>query len=37
MSGVKKELKIAVPVYLSLGAVSLILLAVFKLAQWGVP
>lgn len=36
MSGVKKELKIAVPVYLFFGSVSLVLLIVFKLAQWRV-
>jgi hypothetical protein len=36
MSGVRKELKIAVPVYLFFGSVSLVLLIVFKLAQWKV-
>ena len=35
MSGVKKELRIAIPAYLFSGAVSLVLLSVFKLAQWG--
>jgi hypothetical protein len=36
MSGVKKELKVAVPLYIALGAVSAVLLIVFKLNQWGV-
>jgi hypothetical protein len=36
MSGVKKELKIGVPVYITGAAASLILLVVFKLIQWGV-
>jgi hypothetical protein len=36
MSGVKKELKIAIPLYISGGAVSLILLLVHKLVQWRV-
>lgn len=36
MSGVKKELKIAIPVYLTSLAVSLILLVGFKLKVWGV-
>jgi acetyl-CoA decarbonylase/synthase complex subunit gamma len=34
MSGVKKELKYAIPVYLSSAAVSVLLLIVFKLGQW---
>ncbi len=34
MSGVKKELKVAIPVYLSFGALSLVLLLAFKLIQW---
>jgi hypothetical protein len=34
MSGVKKELKYAIPVYLSSAAVSALLLIVFKLGQW---
>jgi hypothetical protein len=36
MSGVKKELKIGIPVYLFFTAVSVILLAVYKLGEWGV-
>ncbi|MDI6745306.1 MAG: mercury methylation corrinoid protein HgcA [Thermodesulfovibrionales bacterium] len=34
MSGVKKELKIGVPVYLTATALSLLLLIVYKLFQW---
>lgn len=34
MSGVKKELKMAVPLYIVSAAVSLILLLVFKLGEW---
>lgn len=34
MSGVKKELKIAIPVYLISGSVSLVLLVAHKLMQW---
>jgi CO dehydrogenase/acetyl-CoA synthase delta subunit len=36
MSGVKKELKIAIPVYMFGAAVSLILLLVYKLGEWRV-
>ncbi len=36
MSGVKKELKIGIPIYVFSAAVSVILLAVFKLTQWRV-
>ena len=36
MSGVKKELKTAIPVYLLFGAVSAILIIAFKLTQWRV-
>ncbi len=36
MSGVKKELKIAIPLYISGAAVSLILLLVYKLGEWRV-
>ncbi|HMK59751.1 MAG TPA: mercury methylation corrinoid protein HgcA [Dissulfurispiraceae bacterium] len=36
MSGVKKELKIAVPIYLSAGTVSVVLLMLFKLYAWNV-
>ncbi len=36
MSGVKKELRIALPAYVFSGVVSLILLALFKLSQWGI-
>jgi hypothetical protein len=34
MSGVKKELKIAIPLYVSGAVVSLILLVVYKLSEW---
>ncbi|HBR21248.1 MAG TPA: acetyl-CoA synthase subunit gamma [Nitrospiraceae bacterium] len=34
MSGVKKELKIAVPVYLTATALSLLILIIYKLFQW---
>ncbi len=36
MSGVKKELKIAIPLYISGAVVSLILLIVYKLGEWRV-
>ena len=36
MSGVKKELKIGVPVYLTATALSLLMLIIYKLAQWKV-
>lgn len=36
MSGVKKELKIGIPVYFFITAASLVLLAAFKLTQWRV-
>ena len=36
MTGVKKELRIAIPVYLLGVAASVVILAVFKLGQWGV-
>lgn len=36
MSGVKRELKISIPLYISGTAVSLILLIVYKFAQWRV-
>ncbi len=35
MSGVKKELRIAIPAYLFSGGVSLVLLSIFTLARWG--
>jgi hypothetical protein len=35
MSGVKKELKIGIPVYICLAAISLALMTVFKLKEWG--
>ena len=34
MSGVKKELKIGVPVYLTATALSLLILIIYKLSQW---
>ena len=36
MSGVKKELKIGIPIYGTATAVSLVLLVVYKLKEWGV-
>jgi hypothetical protein len=36
MSGVKKELKIAIPFYIGAAALSAMLLVVFKLKEWGV-
>ncbi len=35
ITGVKKELKIGIPIYLGTVAVSLVLIALFKLKQWG--
>lgn len=35
MSGVKKELKIGIPVYIGVAAISLVLMVVFKLKEWG--
>ncbi len=36
MSGVKKELRIAIPAYILFSVVSFILLTMFKLTQWGI-
>lgn len=36
MSGVKKELRISIPIYIGAAGVSLMLLVVYKLGQWGV-
>jgi hypothetical protein len=36
MSGVNKELKIGIPVYLGTAAVSTVLLVLFKLVEWRV-
>ena len=36
MSGVKKELKIGIPLYIGAAGISLILMIVFKLKEWGV-
>lgn len=36
ISGVKKELKIGIPVYIGASGVSLALMVVFKLKQWGI-
>lgn len=35
MSGVKKELKIGIPLYVGAASISLILMVVFKLREWG--
>ncbi len=35
MSGVKKELKVGIPVYIGAAAVSSILMALFKIREWG--
>jgi hypothetical protein len=36
MSGVRKELKIGIPLYLGAAGISFILMIVFKLREWGV-
>jgi hypothetical protein len=36
MSGVKKELKIGIPIYIGAAGVSLVLMAVAKLKEWGI-
>jgi CO dehydrogenase/acetyl-CoA synthase delta subunit len=36
MSGVKKELKIGIPLYLSAAVISLVLLVVYKIREWGI-
>jgi acetyl-CoA decarbonylase/synthase complex subunit gamma len=36
MSGVKKELKVGLPIYLGTAGISLVLMIVFKLREWGV-
>ncbi|MBK5225736.1 MAG: acetyl-CoA synthase subunit gamma [Thermoleophilia bacterium] len=36
MSGVKKELKIGMPLFIGTAAVSLLLLIIFKLSEWGI-
>jgi hypothetical protein len=36
MSGVKKELKIGIPLYLSAAGISLVLLIVYKIREWGI-
>lgn len=36
MSGVKKELKIGLPIYIGTAGVSLVLMIVYKLKEWGV-
>jgi len=35
MSGVKKELKIGIPLYIGAAGISLILMVIFKLREWG--
>jgi len=35
MSGVKKELKIGIPLYVSLAGISLVFLMVYKIREWG--
>ena len=36
MSGVKKELKIGIPLYLTAAGISLVLLLVYKIREWGI-
>jgi len=36
MSGVKKELKIGIPLYIGAAGIALILMIVFKLKEWGI-
>ncbi len=35
MSGVKKELKIGIPIYIGAASISLVLLIVLKVKEWG--
>ncbi len=35
MTGVRKELKISIPIYIGTAAVSLLLMILFKIAEWG--
>ena len=35
LSGVKKELRIGIPVYLSVGAISIIVIIAYKINEWG--
>ncbi len=37
MSGVKKELKIGIPVYIGAASASLVLMVLFKIREWGLP
>ena len=37
MSGVKKELRFALPIYMSGAFISLVLLVFLKLKEWGIP
>lgn len=36
MSGVKKELKIGIPLYMAAAGISAVLLVIFKLSEWGI-
>jgi hypothetical protein len=36
MSGVKKELKVAVPIYIATAGISLIILVAYKMMEWGI-
>jgi len=36
MTGVRKELKISLPLYIGVAALSLVLMVVFKLGEWGI-
>jgi hypothetical protein len=35
MSGVKKELKLGIPIYIGTASISLLLMIVFKFKEWG--
>jgi hypothetical protein len=35
MSGVKKELKVSVPLYIGVACISTILMVLFKIKEWG--
>jgi len=37
ISGVKKEMRYAVPIYIAAGGISIILLAIFKIGEWAIP
>jgi acetyl-CoA decarbonylase/synthase complex subunit gamma len=36
ISGVRKELKIGLPLYIAVGAIALVLLVLYKVQDWGI-